>query len=285
MTANKNIPKDLSTCGGAYNGALVDSAVQEYDLRDAASCCAAGTRSITSRCSQSEATLPTNGFPWDAYHVNSIAAGGRRAGSSSRCATRGRRTSSTPPRGKIDWTLGGRKSSFRFGPKAGFEWQHDVQLQPDGGRHALRRPLLPADRRWHLRRRRPGASRGLVLQLDQERAHGIARGAATASTKASNRNTWATPSRSRTATCSSAGARNAYFSEYDRAGQAALRRHPARAERHLPRAARAVGRTAADEAGRGRAPRRRGGRRSTRAGTAPRSCARGRCWPPPARAR
>ena len=34
--------------------------------------------------------------------------------------------------GKIAWTLGGRKSSFKFGPKAGFEWQHDVQIQPNG---------------------------------------------------------------------------------------------------------------------------------------------------------
>ena len=36
--------------------------------------------------------------------------------------------------GKIQWTLGGRKSSFKFGRGAGFEWQHDVQLQPGGDR-------------------------------------------------------------------------------------------------------------------------------------------------------
>ncbi len=33
VTANKNIPMDLSKYGGAYNGALVDSAVQEYNVR------------------------------------------------------------------------------------------------------------------------------------------------------------------------------------------------------------------------------------------------------------
>ena len=33
VTANKNIPMDLSKYGGAYNGALIDSAVQEYDLK------------------------------------------------------------------------------------------------------------------------------------------------------------------------------------------------------------------------------------------------------------
>lgn len=33
VTANKNIPMNLSPWGGAYNGALVDSAVQEYSLK------------------------------------------------------------------------------------------------------------------------------------------------------------------------------------------------------------------------------------------------------------
>src|SRR5205807_9022744 len=33
VTANKNIPMNLSRYGGAYNGALIDSAVQEYDIR------------------------------------------------------------------------------------------------------------------------------------------------------------------------------------------------------------------------------------------------------------
>ena len=28
--------------------------------------------------------------------------------------------------GKVEWTLGGRHSSFKFGPGADFRWQHDV---------------------------------------------------------------------------------------------------------------------------------------------------------------
>ena len=71
MTANKNIPMDLSKYGGAYNGALIDSAVQEYNLK---------TGKLLRNwdaldhipLSESQASLPTNGFPWDAYHVNSI---------------------------------------------------------------------------------------------------------------------------------------------------------------------------------------------------------------------
>jgi hypothetical protein len=33
--------------------------------------------------------------------------------------------------GRIEWTLGGKRSSFKLGPGAAFEWQHDVRLQPD----------------------------------------------------------------------------------------------------------------------------------------------------------
>ncbi len=91
VTANKNIPMNLSKYGGAYNGALIDSAVQEYNLRtgkllfdwDA-------IQHIP--LSQSQASLPTNGFPWDAYHVNSIDVSQKGESSWSRCATPGRPT-------------------------------------------------------------------------------------------------------------------------------------------------------------------------------------------------
>ncbi len=67
--------------------------------------------------------------------------------------------------GRIEWTLGGKHSSFKFGPGAAFQWQHDVALQPGstvslfddhccqltgGGTY------VPAT----------GPSRGLVLKLD-----------------------------------------------------------------------------------------------------------------------
>ena len=71
VTANKNIPMNLTKYGGANNGTLVDSAVQEYNLK---------TGKLISSwdalkhipLSESYTPPPTNGFPWDAYHVNSI---------------------------------------------------------------------------------------------------------------------------------------------------------------------------------------------------------------------
>jgi EmrB/QacA subfamily drug resistance transporter len=130
VTANKDVPMNLSSYGGTYNGTLVDSAVQEYDLR-------------TGRLlydwdalkhippSESEASIPTNGFPWDAYHVNSLQlVGGDKFLVSMRDTWAAYLVNIGT--GRIEWTLGGRRSSFRFGPRAAFEWQHDVRLQPNG---------------------------------------------------------------------------------------------------------------------------------------------------------
>ncbi len=131
VTAEKDIPMNLSPWGGAYNGALIDSAVQEYDLRTG--------RLIFSwnalkhiPLGDSEATIPTNGFPWDAYHINSLQLIG-----ADEFLVSMRNTWAAylvdMKTGKIIWTLGGRKSSFRLlGSKTEFRWQHDVRLHPGG---------------------------------------------------------------------------------------------------------------------------------------------------------
>jgi EmrB/QacA subfamily drug resistance transporter len=164
VTANKNIPMNLSKYGGAYNGALIDSAVQEYDLKTG--------RLLRNwdaldhiPLSESQASLPTNGFPWDAYHVNSIDLG---PGGTFLVSMRDTWATYLVDiaSGRIDWTLGGRGSSFKFGPGAAFEWQHDARLQPSSGvsvfdDHCCQLTgggtSVPAT----------GPSRGLVLKLDR----------------------------------------------------------------------------------------------------------------------
>ena len=128
VTANKNIPMNLSHYGGAYNGALIDSAVQEYDLRSG--------RLLRSwdalrhiPLSQSQASLPTNGFPWDAYHVNAIDVVGDGTFVVSMRNTWAAYKVDIAS-GQIRWTLGGKHSSFRFGRGAAFAWQHDVVVYP-----------------------------------------------------------------------------------------------------------------------------------------------------------
>jgi EmrB/QacA subfamily drug resistance transporter len=163
VTANKNIAKNLSKYGGAYNGALIDSAVQEYNLKtgklvrswDALDHIPLG---------DAYSSVPTNGFPWDAYHVNSIALSGNGTFLVSMRNTWAAYLVNIDT-GKIEWTLGGRHSSFKFAKGAAFSWQHDVAFgsgsqitmfddhccQLTGGGTSV-----PAT----------GPSRGLILNLD-----------------------------------------------------------------------------------------------------------------------
>jgi EmrB/QacA subfamily drug resistance transporter len=165
VTANKNIPRDLSHYGGAYNGAIVDSAVQEYDL--------ASGKLLRSwdaldhlPLGDSHANPPTNGFPWDAYHVNwiDIVGDGTMLVSMRNMWAAYLVDMDT---GKIIWTLGGEHSDFELGPGAEFEWQHDVHLRSSSevtmfddhccqvrGADTYLPPTAP--------------SRALVLKLDQD---------------------------------------------------------------------------------------------------------------------
>ncbi len=129
VTANKDVSMDLSRYGGAYNGALDDSAVQEYNLKTGELVHSWDALAHVP-LSESQATLPTNGFPWDAYHVNSIQLIGDGAFLVSMRDTWAAYLVDIGT-GKIEWTLGGKHSSFAFGRGATFQWQHDVALQPN----------------------------------------------------------------------------------------------------------------------------------------------------------
>ena len=165
VTANKNIPMNLSKYGGAYNGALIDSAVQEYDIK---------TGKLLRNwdaldhipLSQSQASLPTNGFPWDAYHVNSIDLNGAGAFLVSMRDTWAAYLVNIAS-SRIEWTLGGRNSSFKFASGAGFQWQHDVKF---GSGSTI---TLYDDHCCQLTGggtyvNPTGPSRGLVLKIDQQ---------------------------------------------------------------------------------------------------------------------
>jgi EmrB/QacA subfamily drug resistance transporter len=164
VTANKNIPMDLSKYGGAYNGALIDSAVQEYDLK---------TGKLLRNwdaldhipLSESKASLPTNGFPWDAYHVNSIDV--KRDGTflvSMRDTWAAYLVDADS--GKIEWTLGGNHSSFKLAPGADFAWQHDVRL-PSSSTVTLFDDHCCQLTGGGTSVKATGPSRALVLKLDQ----------------------------------------------------------------------------------------------------------------------
>ena len=126
VTANKDIPMNLSRYGGPADGVLDDSAVQEYDI-------ATGKLLYTwdaldhIALTDSKTQPPPNGFPWDAYHVNSINLVGASGFLVSMRNTWAAYMVDAKD-GAIEWQLGGKGSTFQVPADASFEWQHDVQL-------------------------------------------------------------------------------------------------------------------------------------------------------------
>ncbi len=165
VTANKNLAVDLSRYGGAYNGAMIDSAVQEYNLRTGRLLRSWDARSHIP-LSDSYATLPTNGFPWDAYHVNSIQLVGNKSFLVSMRNTWAAYLVNIDS-GRIEWTLGGRHTSFELGPGAAFQWQHDVELRP-GSTVTMYDDHCCQLTSGGTNVKATGPSRGLALKLDRQ---------------------------------------------------------------------------------------------------------------------
>ena len=164
MTASKNLPMNLTRFGGPHNGALTDSAVQEYNLKTG--------RLVWSwdalahiPPSDSWAPVPTNAGPWDAYHVNSIDLPGDGSFVVSMRNTWAAYKVDIAT-GRIEWTLGGKRSSFRFGPGAGFQWQHDVTVYPGTPLVTVFDDHCCQVTRGGTQVSPTGPSRGLVLKLD-----------------------------------------------------------------------------------------------------------------------
>jgi hypothetical protein len=129
ISAYQIIPAGLTSVGGPAQGKLVDSTIQEIDI---------ATGQVLWQW-QSYGHVPlTDSYtgkpgqgPYDFFHLNSIQqlANGKLLVSARHTWTVYEISKQT---GAILWQLGGKHSSFKFGPGAHFEWQHDAQMQPDG---------------------------------------------------------------------------------------------------------------------------------------------------------
>jgi Arylsulfotransferase (ASST) len=132
VTVYRDVPhQNLVAYGGHRNGTVYDAGIQEYDLHtgkllytwDALN--PGHKANVPLAASEQPASAP--GAAWDAYHVNSIQVLGPTeivVGVRNTWATYLINTTT----GKIEWTLGGKYSTFKFGPGASFAWQHDVRF-------------------------------------------------------------------------------------------------------------------------------------------------------------
>ena len=132
LTAYKAVKKDLRPYGGVKNGTVLDSIVQEVDLRT--------NLVIWEWHSLGNVPLKESMVPapetaegaWDYFHVNSadVEPNGNLLVSSRNTSTAYRINRAT---GNIMWRLGGKDSSFKkIGKGTSTAWQHDVVRQPSG---------------------------------------------------------------------------------------------------------------------------------------------------------
>ncbi len=129
-TAFNPIHCDLSSVQGVRNGVIVDTAIQQIDMRTGLVRWEWHSLDHVA-ASESETTTPTKPTPWDWFHINSIdpQANGDLF-ISARSTWAGYQIEADT--GKILWRLGGLKSTFKLGHGVETAWQHDGRILPSG---------------------------------------------------------------------------------------------------------------------------------------------------------
>ncbi len=125
IAANVAVSANLSSVGGPSNGTVEDDVVQELDIRTGK---VLWEWHAYGHVPLSASYSPPQGGYDDYFHLNSIQPlpdGNLLVSSRNTWAIYkiSRRT------GQVLWKLGGKNSSFRIGPGANFEWQHDARLR------------------------------------------------------------------------------------------------------------------------------------------------------------
>jgi hypothetical protein len=129
-TAFNAIRCDLSSVEGVSDGIILDTAVQEIDMKTGLVRWEWHSLDHVA-ASESETTTPTKPTPWDWFHINSIDL--EPAGNifiSARSTWAGYQIEGGS--GNILWRLGGLKSSFKMGSGTETAWQHDGRILPNG---------------------------------------------------------------------------------------------------------------------------------------------------------
>jgi hypothetical protein len=156
ISAYAIIPANLTSVGGPRQGELVDQTIQEIDI---------ATGHVLWQWVASRHVPLTDSYaskwgkaPYAFFHMNSI-----QQLPNGNLLVSGRNTWTvyeiSKRTGAILWRLGGKHSSFKFGPGAHFEWQHDARMQTDGTITLFDNGAGPGSQR-------ESQSRGLRLRLN-----------------------------------------------------------------------------------------------------------------------
>jgi hypothetical protein len=124
------IDLNLSSVGGARNGVLTDSVIQEIDIKTGLVMWewhALGHISLH----DSNNPVSKGSYPWDYIHINSTDPGS--SGDVLLSARNSWALYDVDIRtGAFNWQLGGKHSTFKLGPGTKTYWQHDAEWQPGG---------------------------------------------------------------------------------------------------------------------------------------------------------
>ena len=134
ITAYNPIRCDLTAVKGAPRGVIIDTAIQEIDMKTGLVRWEWHSLDHVG-ASESEVEVPTDATPWDCFHLNSIdlEPGDRQSGNiliSARSTWAGYQLQGGT--GKVLWRLGGNRSSFKMGPGTETAWQHDGRVLSNG---------------------------------------------------------------------------------------------------------------------------------------------------------
>lgn len=156
ITAYEPVRWDLAPVGGDTNGVVLDSIVQEVDIRTGAVLFEWHSLGHVG-VAESYAGKPTGTAAYDYFHVNSVDVDG-----DGNLLISARNTWAVykvdRQTGRVIWRLGGKRSDFEMGTGTRFAWQHDARRQPDGTITLFDDEAAP----------KVGAqSRGLALALDE----------------------------------------------------------------------------------------------------------------------
>jgi hypothetical protein len=130
ITAYNPVRCDLRAAGGSAAGAIVDTAIQQIDMRTGLVRWEWHSLDHVG-ASESEVEAPHGATPWDYFHLNSIEpepGGGLLLSARSTWAGYQLEAGS----GRIRWRLGGNRSSFKMGPGTRMAWQHDGRRLASG---------------------------------------------------------------------------------------------------------------------------------------------------------
>jgi hypothetical protein len=130
ITSNTLVHTDLASGGGPREGVLIDSVLQEIDIKTGLVMFEWHSFGHVALSESYSAPADSSIQPWDWFHLNSIS-----PGPDGNLLISSRNTSAlydvSMADGRVLWRIGGKNPTFKMGAGTGMAYQHDARWQQD----------------------------------------------------------------------------------------------------------------------------------------------------------